>query len=194
MRTLGLLSLSLLFTIFSIQAQSRQELSLEPFENVELEGNIRLYVEYGDTPKVALEAKKSYYLDEYKVEVRNNTLYVSHREHWDDFDSTHKIEMYLEHPGIQDLDMEGLVSVYFRDTMRSESLRVRGEGYIRGELDIIVDRLYVGLDGLSNMSVVGRANDTDIRVDGMGKIDARGLQTKRMSQSTDGLANIKVKR
>ena len=194
MRTLGLLSLSLLLSFHFVQAQNRQELDLEPFENVEVDGNVRIYVEYAETPQVTLEAKKSYHFDEYEVEVRNNTLYVSHKEHWDDFDSTPKIEVYLQHPGIEELDMEGLVSVYFRDTMRTENLAIKGDGLIRGELDVIVDKLYVNLDGMCKMSVVGRANESDLRVDGMGKIDARGLQTKRIYQSSDGLASIKVNR
>ena len=190
MKKLLLIGAGFLLTLSLANAQNRQVFEHEPFENVDLDGNIRLYLEYGKETKVALEAKKDDYIDDYKVAVRNGTLYVHHRNHG--YNSTPKIEVYVRHPGIHRLDMDGLVSVYTKDPVRSEHLKIKGDGLIRGDIDVIVNQLDIGLDGLAKMTVVGRAKRSDLSIDGMGKIDARGLQTAKLHQSADGLASIKV--
>ena len=193
MGKIGLLGLSLLMGMGLLHAQATQEYNLGSFENVELDGNIRLYLEYSEEQNVVIEAKKGYYIDDYEVEVRHNTLVIRHDEDSDSWGSTPKIEVYVSHPGIQELDMDGLVSVYTKDVLRTERLKIKGDGLIRGDIDVIVDRLIIGLDGMGKMTVVGRAKESDLSVDGMGSIDARGLQG-RIHSSTDGLASIKTPR
>ncbi len=187
-----LLGLSLVLAINFINAQDRQEFKLNSFEHVDLDGNIRLYVEYGKEQKVVLEAKRDDHLYDYEVEVRNNTLYVKYIE--DGWGSTPKIKVYLTHPGVRSLDLDGYIYVYAMDTMRGEELRIKGDGLIRGELDVEVDQLTVGLDGMCKMTIAGIAENSDLRLDGMGNIDARGLRTNRVQKSADGLASIKVNR
>ena len=88
--------------------------------------------------------------------------------------------------------VDGLVSMYAENTLKGQSLRVKGDGMIRGDLDVIVDRLKLELEGMCKMTVVGRTKESDLSVTGMGKIDARGLRTEKLYQSTDGMASIKV--
>ena len=191
MRKIGLLGLSLVMGMGLLCAQVTQEYKLESFDNVDLDGNIRLYLEYSKETSVVIEAKKDYYIDDYEVEVRGNTLYIGHDHDSGSWGNTPKIEVIIKHPGIHKLDMDGLVSVYTKDALRTETLRIKGDGLIRGDIDVVVDRLIIGLDGMGKMTVVGRATESDLSVDGMGSIDARGLQG-RIHSSTDGLANIRT--
>ena len=193
MKKIGILGLSLLMGMGLLHAQATQEYNLGSFDNIDLDGNIRLYLEYDKKPSVVIEAKKDYYIDDYEVEVRHNTLIIRHDEHGDSWGSTPKINVYVAHPGIHELDMDGLVSVYTKDVVKTERLKIKGDGLIRGDIDVIVDRLIIGLDGMGKMTVVGRATESDLSVDGMGSIDARGLQG-RITSSTDGLASIKTPR
>ena len=193
MKKIGLLGLSLVMGMGLLHAQASQQFRLESFDNIELDGNIRLYLEYDEETTVVIEAKKDYYIDDYEVDVRNNTLRIRHNEDSDSWGSTPKIEVYVSHPGIHELDMDGLVSVYTKDAVKTERLKIKGDGLIRGDIDVIVDHLIIGLDGMGRMTVVGRATESDLSVDGMGSIDARGLQG-RIHSSTDGLASIKTPR
>lgn len=181
----------LLLAAHFAMAQSREVLQLGPFENVDLDGNIRLFLEQGTTPTVELEAKKERHLAEYRVEVRNGTLYI---QHWEEerFRSAPKIHVYLSHPGITGLDMDGLIYVVSTDPVESEDLRIKGDGLIKGDLEVNVQSLAVGLDGLCTLYLSGSADEANLRLDGMGKIDARGLDTAELKKSADGLARVRV--
>ncbi len=192
MRSIIIFFTALIFTTAIAQAQTQDLKNLESFENVALEGNIRLYLENGSKPHLRLEAKKGYHISEYDVEVRNNTLYIKYNSYEHGWSSTPKLYVYLTHPGIHSLDMDGLVHVNSTDTFKTDRLVIKGDGLIRGELDVTVNELKIGLDGMCKMTVVGQAEYADLRVDGLGKIDARGLRADKYHQSSDGLASIKV--
>ncbi|MEK6153850.1 DUF2807 domain-containing protein [Flavobacteriaceae bacterium 3-367] len=184
------LTVLLLAAHFSF-AQSRQILQLDSFENVDLDGNIRLFLEQGTTPVVELEAKKERHLAEYYVEVRNGTLFIQHREE-EGFRSAPKIHVYLSHPGISGLEMDGLIHVVSTAPVESETLRIKGDGLIKGDLEVNVKTLKIGLDGLCTMYLSGHADEADLQLNGMGKIDARELETAELRKSADGLARVRV--
>ena len=192
MRSIIIFLGAFLLTTSFTYAQSRQLADLEPFENIDLEGNIRLYLENGSKTDVRLEAKKDYHIAEYDVEVRNGTLYIKYDTYDNGWGSTPKLYVYLTHPGIHRIDMDGLVHINSTDTYKSDRLAINGDGLIRGELDLTVSELKIGLDGMCKMTVVGQADYADLRVDGLGKIDARGLRADKYHQSSDGIASIKV--
>ncbi|NAS13672.1 GIN domain-containing protein [Poritiphilus flavus] len=178
-------------TAGAAMAQKKQVFKFDSFENVDLDGNIRIFLEQGREAEVEIEAKRESHLDEYKVEVRGNTLYVQHYEP-DRFRSAPKIHVYLKHPGIREMDVDGLIYIYSNDTVESESLRIKGDGLIRGDIVVNVGYLRVALDGLCTMTISGQADETDLRLDGMGKIRAQDLDTRVISKSADGLASIRV--
>ena len=191
MKNIGLLGVIFMLTLGLAYAQNKQEFQVKPFDKVYMEGNIRLFLETDKKPNVTIEARKSYHVDAYYIETRNRTLYVKYKGDDYGFGSTPRIEVYVSHPGIQGLEMDGLVTVVSNDPVRSEQLRIKGDGLIRGELEVDVDKLDIGLDGLCKLTVSGSADESDLRLDGMGKIDARGLQTTALYKSVDGLASIK---
>lgn len=192
MRSIIIFFAAFLLTVSFTQAQSEDLENLAPFEDIVLEGNIRLYLENGSKSHVRLEAKKQYHIAEYDVEVRNGTLHIKYNSYENGWGSTPKLYVYLTHPGIHGIDMDGLVHINSTDTYRSERVAIKGDGLIRGELDITVDELKIDLDGMCKMTVVGQADYAELRVDGLGKIDARGLRADKYHQSSDGIASIKV--
>jgi len=192
MRKLNIMSLVLILALSSSYAQNRQSPDLGSFENVEVEGNIRIFLEQAETSSVVLETKDEEDMEAYKVSVRGATLMVHQRERGSNFKSTPKLTVYVKHPGIRSLEMDGLVTVTTKDVVKGEALRIKGDGMIRGDMEIIVDRLKIDLDGMCKMTITGRALESDLSVDGMGKIDARGFYSKKMRQSSEGMASIRV--
>jgi hypothetical protein len=186
------MSLVLILALSSSYAQNRQSPDLGSFENVEVEGNIRIFLEQAETSSVVLETKDEEDMEAYKVSVRGATLMVHQRERGSHFKSTPKLTVYVKHPGIRSLEMDGLVTVTTKDVVKGEALRIKGDGMIRGDMEIIVDRLKIDLDGMCKMTITGRALESDLSVDGMGKIDARGFYSKKMRQSSEGMASIRV--
>ncbi len=192
MKKLSVLSLVFMLALSFSYAQNRQTPKLEDFENVEVEGYIRLFLQKAETSSVVLEAKDEEDMEAYEVSVNGKTLIINRREKNNGFKSTPKLTVYVKHPGISSLDMEGMVSVATKDVVKGESLRIKGDGMIRGDMEIIVDRLKIDLDGMCKMTITGRALESDLSVDGMGKIDARGFYSKKMRQSSDGMTSIKT--
>ncbi|MEN8788123.1 MAG: DUF2807 domain-containing protein [Flavobacteriaceae bacterium] len=192
MRKLSVMSLVFMLALSISYAQNRQTPDLGDFENVEVEGNIRIFLEHAETSSVVLETKDEEDFDAYRVAVSGKTLIIDQHERGSNFKSTPKLTVYVKHPGISSLEMDGLVTVTTKDVVKGESLRIKGDGMIRGDMEIIVDRLKIDLDGMCKMTITGRALEADLSVDGMGKIDARGFYSKKMHQSSEGMASIKV--
>ncbi len=180
-----------LLTVSTAMAQSKKVYDLEPFDDVKLDGNIRLFLEQDRNAVVEIEAKRDSHIDDYTIEVIGGTLYIQFDEH-DRFSSAPKIHVYLGHPGIAGIDMDGLVHVYTNDPVESERLRIKGDGLIRGDIEVDVKYLKIDLDGLCTMTVSGQADESVLKLDGVGKIRAQDLETSVVKKSADGLASIRV--
>lgn len=98
----------------------------------------------------------------------------------------------MTHPELKGIDVDGLVYIYSVDPVSGDSFSVKGDGLIKGEIEVDVKELRVDLDGLCSMSFSGKADESDLRLDGMGKINARDLETSKVYKSADGLSSIKV--
>ncbi|WP_273566900.1 GIN domain-containing protein [Maribacter halichondriae] len=167
----------------------------EAFDNVRLDGNIRLYLKQGTEANVRIEAKNERKFEDYQITVQNNTLYIRLREKQRNGGtrkrhSAPKIKVYLTHPELKGIDMEGLVSVKSIDPVSSDSFSVSGDGLIRGKIEVDVQELRVDLEGLCSMRFTGKADDSRIQLDGMGKINARDLETSKVHKSAVGLTSI----
>lgn len=190
MKKASLVLATLLFTVGSAFGQHRETLNVEAFDQIKLDGNIRLYVEEHSEPVVEVEARREHHFDEYRMEVRSGTLYITHRDHG--FRSSAKIHVYVGHPELEGIDADGLVHIYSKGPIRGDSFYIKGDGLIRGDVEVEVEELKVDLDGFCSMSFAGTAEESDLRLDGLGGIDARDLLTSEVHKSADGLARIRV--
>ncbi|PIB31430.1 GIN domain-containing protein [Maribacter sp. 4G9] len=198
MKKASLLLVGMLLTVFSAIGQYNETLNIEKaFDNVRLEGNIRLYLKEGSKTEVSLETRNQQKMEDYRITVQNNTLYIRLREkqRYGGTRKRHsapKIKINLTHPELKGVNVEGLVSVYSIDPVSGDSFSVKGDGLIRGKIEVDVQRLEVDLDGLCSMRFSGKADESDLRLDGMGKIKARNLETSKVNKSADGLTSIGV--
>lgn len=190
MRTTTLFLALFLVALGSAFAQHQETLRLGDFDRVKLDGNIRVYLEQDRTTDVVVEARKESYLDDYSMYVRNEVLYIRYRERG--FGSTPKLKVYIAHPALQGIDMDGLIHLNSKNTITTESLAIKGDGLIRGTVDVDVQNLKVGLDGMCFMTFEGKAEQSDLRLDGLGRINARDLATSKIHKSADGLAAIRT--
>lgn len=198
MKKASLLVAGMLLTVCHVIGQYTEIQNIEEaFDNVRLEGNIRLYLKQGAETKVSLETKNKRKMEDYRITVQNNTLHIrlhekqrnggSRKRH-----SAPKIKVNLTHPDLKGVNVDGLVYVYSIDPISGDSFSVKGDGLIRGEIEVDVQRLEVDLDGLCSMRFSGKADESNLRLDGMGKIKARDLETSKVNKSADGLTSIRV--
>ncbi len=198
MKKANLLLAGMLLTVCNAIGQYTETLNIEEaFDNVRLEGNVRLYLKQGAQTKVGLETRNEQKMEDYLITVQNNTLYIRLREkqRYGGSRKRHsapKIKVHLTHPELKGVDVEGLVYVYSIDPVSGDSFSVKGDGLIKGKIEVDVQRLEVDLDGLCSLRFSGKADESDLNLDGMGRIKARNLETSKVHKSADGLASIGV--
>lgn len=198
MKKASLLLAGMLLTVCSAIGQYTETLNIEEaFDKVQFDGNIRLYLKEGSETKVQLETKNERKMEDYRITVQNNTLYIGLREkqRYGGSRKRHsapKIKINLTHPELKGVNVEGLVYIYSIDPVSGDSFSVKGDGLIRGKIEVDVQRLEVDLDGLCSMRFSGKADESNLRLDGMGRIKARDLKTSKVNKSADGLTSIRV--
>lgn len=198
MKKTSVLLVALLLLVCHVNGQYTETLNIEEtFDQVQLDGNVRLYLKEGTETKVSLETRNEQKMKDYKIAIQNNTLSIGLRKKERNGGtrkrhSSPKITVYLTHPGLEGIHMDGLIHVYSIDTVSNASLSITGDGLIRGEIEVDVQKLAVDLDGLCSMKFSGKADDATLRLDGMGKINARDLETSQVYKSADGLTSISV--
>ena len=180
----------ILLTFNYLNAQHQEFKELQPFTDVVVEGNIRLFLEQGEETAMIVKARKAWQIEEYQIGVRGKTLYVKQVDDWND--RTPKISIYLKHTGIEYLEAEGFVRIRTENSIEGKQLTLKGDGFIKGSLEVEVDKLRVELDGLCNLGIAGLAGSADLQLDGMGRIKAEELLADDVTTSAEGLAGIRI--
>lgn len=198
MKKASLLLAGMLLMACTVIGQYTETLNIEEaFDNIRLDGNVRLYLKEGSETIVSLETRNKQKMEDYKISVQNNTLYIGLREKKRNGGSRKrhsapKIDVNLTHPEIKGINVDGLIHVYSVDLVSSDSFSIKGDGLIRGEIEVDVQKLEVDLDGLCSMKFSGKAHEANLRLDGMGRINARDLELSEVRKSADGLTSIRV--
>ncbi len=178
---------AVLITAFVASAQHSETRSLSSFDAIDLDGHARIYLEEGDSPSVRISVKKEHLLDEYRSEVRNGTLYLNFRR---EKDNDNRVKLYITHTGLEKMDVDGLVRVYTDNPIVGTSFDFKGDGFIKGDIEVDVDDLRVDTDGFIGLDVRGRAYTADLQIDGFGSIGAHDLEVDRPRKSADGFARV----
>ena len=175
----------------AITAQYSEVRDLETFDKIKLDGNARLYLMKSDTPSIKLETKKDIYLEYYVTEVRNGTLhlYLKKRHR---INNDRKIDIYLNYTTLNNIDVDGFIRLESDQPLTEDQLVIKGDGFIKGDIMVDVDNLRIDLDGFSGLTVSGKANTVDLKIDGFGRINAKHLETIKVYTDADGFSRIKI--
>ena len=184
---LSVLCLSL-FSLSFIEAQEIKTLSLEAFSKINLEGNFELHLVRGSRANVKIETKRAEDFEDLEIAVRNDELIFNYQK---DENETPKFIIYLEHAGIEEVEMSGLVSL-FSESILDGNFMLKGSGIVKGEIDVTVENLKIDTEGITNMKISGTADSAEININGLGKINAKKLDARSIKQRSDGFAKVKV--
>ena len=187
----------ILMTLFGVlfnsvsrtKEKEKETRNLERFDKVNLVGKMELHLERNSHHSMEIMTKDAYDLADLVTEVRNGELYIYHEK---DFENrkTPKYIIYLNHSGISDLTLNGIITLISGDGISQKDLVIRGEGILNGNLEVSVNNLSVDLQGISNLYISGYADSSILRVAGIGMINARSLKTKISRKVSEGIAII----
>ncbi|PCJ94806.1 MAG: hypothetical protein COA50_10465 [Flavobacteriaceae bacterium] len=177
--------------INGLVAQNSEIRSLATFDKIKLDGNARLYLIKSDTPSIKLETRKNVYLGNYVTEVRNGTLYL-HFERRHRRNNDRKVDIYLSYTTLNNIDVDGFIRLESYQALTMDQLVIKGDGFIKGDIIVDVNDLSIDLDGFCGLTVSGKANSVDLKIDGFGKINAKHLETTRAHTDADGFSKIRI--
>jgi hypothetical protein len=90
------------------------------------------------------------------------------------------------------LTLAGLGSVESLAPLKTGDLNVSLEGMGKVDLDVTAGAVVLHQQGQGELAVRGTASRVEIRTNGLGKVDAGGLQTKTADVANDGLGEVRV--
>ena len=172
---------------FVAKSQHTETRPLDDFDAIDFDGNARIYFEQGTSHSIIIEAKREHHLREFNSDVRNGTLYLGFE---DDRENKRKLRLTITHTGINEMDLDGFVNLISRDPIISEELEIKADGFIKGDLEVEVEDLYIDADGFVYLGVYGKADRVDFQLDGFGNIDAKDLEVKKSRKDANGFAWI----
>lgn len=185
----------LFITLFGILFAScsttneKETRNLESFDKVNLVGDVVLYLERNTVHSIEIMAKNTSDIAELRTEVRNGELYI-YNEQDCNICSSPEYTIYLNHTGISDVNLTGVITLNSDDEIRQKELTIGGNGILNGNLEVAVTNLNVDLNGISNLSISGAADTSDLKINGIGMINAGSLKTKSSKKASNGIAMI----
>src|ERR1700712_479231 len=169
---------------------------LSGFNAVSLGGSFDVYITQGSAESVKVEAPENI-IDKIVTEVQNGVLQVYNKHnsgnHWDDmFGSHRKIAIYVTAKDINGITVSGSGDVYFKEGIRTNSLKLRvsGSGDVYGILE--VKTLETSISGSGDVKISGRADSSTISVGGSGDFEGRGLVTVNTAVRVSGSGDASI--
>lgn len=183
-------------TLFGILLSScsttneKETRNLKSFDKVNLVGDVELHLERNSVHSIEIMAKNASDIAELRTEVLNGELYIYNEQDCNTCSSP-EYTIYLNHTGISDVNLTGVITLNSDDEIRQADLTIGGNGILNGNLEVAVTNLNVDLNGISNLSISGAADTSDLKINGIGLINAANLKTKSSKKASHGIAMIK---
>ena len=163
--------------------------NLESFDKVNLVGSVELHLERNSSHSIEIMANNSSDIAGLITEVRNGELYIYNEKNCDYCKNPNYI-IYLNHSGLSDLTLTGRIKLNSDNGISQKDLTIRGVGVLNGNLEVSVNNLSVDFNGISNMYISGYADTSNLKVNGIGMINAGSLKTKSSKKASHGIAFI----
>lgn len=184
----GIVLIGIVFNSCNVNKEQETK-SLEPFNAINLAGNIELHLANTSENSIVIGTRNADDLAELKTENRNGELFIYHVDDCDHCETPEYV-IYLNHSGITNMTLAGIVNLKSEDRISQKSLVIHGEGILNVNLEVSVEQLRVELEGISNLYFSGTADTANLKIAGIGMIRATSLKTKSGKSVSDGIAII----
>lgn len=166
------------------------------FHAVDVGGSFDVYITQGSSESVKVEAPDEI-IDHIITEVDNGVLKIYNKNdrnfHFGDLFGNHKkIVVYVTAKDLNAIAVSGSGDVFFKEGIRTNSLRLRvsGSGDMYGRVE--VKNLESGISGSGDVKLTGRAESSAVNVSGSGDFEARGLVTVNTLVHVSGSGDASV--
>jgi hypothetical protein len=169
---------------------------LSGFNAVNLAGSFDVYITQGSAESVKVEAPDNI-IDHIITEVSGGVLKIYNKNdngfHWGDMFGSHKkIAVYVTAKDLNAISVSGSGDVFFREGIRTNSLKLRvsGSGDLYGKVE--VKTLESSISGSGDVKLSGRADNSTVSVGGSGDFSARALITINTAVRVSGSGDASI--
>tara|TARA_R110002073_G_scaffold258681_1_gene421678 strand:+ start:30137 stop:30712 length:576 start_codon:yes stop_codon:yes gene_type:complete len=191
MKKIILLLFITLFTVSSIIAQQTEKRNLTSFDEIYVKGRVELHLIKSKKPSIEIEISDRYDMKRVVSKVQNGKLKIYYDKKYRPKKNP-KIVIYLYHDGIKEMEFDGVIRFDSEDVLKEPEMVIKGDGIVRGKLEVNVKTLRVSINGISNLTISGTTDYAKLYIDGLGKINASELETEKFDKSTNGIARIRM--
>lgn len=160
----------------------------EPFQGIEVSGNIALEFTQDSVKKVVISAPEDL-LSYVKTEVRNNKLNI----YTDKIFSNHKVRVFVSNDSIFKLQANGASQIEGKSKITTSNLLLDLSGASQARLDVNVSgRLSAEISGASYADIEGNTESLKVDANGASKMEADQLRAKNVEVEASGASHARV--
>ncbi|MGB4415590.1 MAG: DUF2807 domain-containing protein [Paludibacter sp.] len=160
----------------------------EPFQGIEVSGNIALELIQDSVKKVVISAPEDL-LSYVKTEVRNNKLNI----YTEKIFSNHKVRVFVSNDSIFKLQANGASQIEGKSKITTSNLLLDLSGASQARLDVNVSgRLSAEISGASYADIEGNTESLKVDANGASKMEADQLRAKNVEVEASGASHARV--
>ncbi|MEM0992208.1 MAG: DUF2807 domain-containing protein [Bacteroidota bacterium] len=191
--TLVCIALALPFLTQAQQSDRIRTYEIADFSKVIVEGHADVHLYPSDKNELRIEARQKDLWDNLEIEEADGLLHIFHHENDGDFDiRDEKFTIQLAYTNLEELEVIGKIWLASESVLEGDRLKIVGEGMIKGDLSVAVEKLLVRMDGLIQVDVFGSAEYATLELYGMGKINGANLTAQHARTKVEGWAKTKI--
>jgi len=88
--------------------------------------------------------------------------------------------------------VDGFVRLASDATILEDELAIHGDGFVKGDIKVDLNKLRIDLDGFSRLKVSGNADLAVFHIDGFGNINAKDLKINKVRERSEGFTRVKL--
>lgn len=163
---------------------------VEPFDKIELNGIVNVYLKQGENEKVEIETDKNL-IPYIEIKSRNQTLEITTREKTEIKSST-KLNVYVTLKDLNEIELNSIGNLMTIGKLELNDLEVENNSIGSITLEINCNKLTLESNSIGNVTLSGNADNVDIRQNSIGNIKAFDLKADKLKIESNAVGNSEV--
>ncbi|GAA0881338.1 head GIN domain-containing protein [Algoriphagus jejuensis] len=195
-----LLSLLAVLALFSCTAnfsskdsdnRITDERDLDKVTKLKVSGIFNLYLSQGDKPSLKIDGDEEQ-IKKLKVIQNGETLELKFDEIKNNFFGESRPDVYLTLSELEMMEFDGVGNLKFDRPFKVDDLRLKGNGVGNISLQFEAKKIDADFNMMGNLTLGGSAEEITISNEGIGNIEASGLQAQDMTLNSSGIGRVSV--
>ncbi len=167
------------------------ERDLGEVSQLKVSGVFNLYLSQGDKPSLKIEGDQDQ-INNLKVVQNGESLELKFDEIDNNFFGNSKPDVYLTLSGLKEMEFDGVGNLKTERAFKVDELQLRGNGVGNISLQFDAKKIDADFNMMGNLSLGGSVEEIVLTNEGIGNIEASGLEAKNMQLTSSGIGRVSV--